>query len=99
MKYDVCPRCNSKWSSPKENRFNTDYLCCGGECGMLLQVYSDNAYIYSLTLGDYWIGWGYNMGNKHTCCTIEYDGSNCNLSEQLPFDVSKDMIRIALVFS
>lgn len=106
MKYDLCPRCalspdelvrsNGKWLRYLDEQ---EQYYCGNECGIYLAIQPSYEYI-TLYMGDYLINWysdrniihQYSKGRHVAMTTITYDNI-------LPFNVTVEQIKLALVFS
>lgn len=89
MKHDLCPRCNSMWSPDPDGSPNVS-IC--NSCSMMC-ISSPNDELppeYWVDVGEYTINWDW---------TGECYVDGCVITTLLPFDVTEDGIKIAMVFS
>jgi len=101
-KHTHCPRCGSGWIRVSDPDLVADYKCAA-KCGMEAQVSQTltNYEGYYINIGideykgdkKYQVYW-YPEGK----CEIWSRGGTLTLDEPLPFDVTEDMIEVALVF-
>ena len=89
MKYDLCPRCNSQWKPDPKGSSNVS-VCPGCTMTCIFSPNNEMPPDYYIIIIGYLVWWGWDG----ICSIDDYD-----FPTPLPFDITEDMIKMALVFS